>query len=199
MVAPLLPAAVEAAVAGAAEAAVAAAAGAAADALAAAVPADLFTPPWPLQAPRPPLEVVPSLQVTVPPELLEVAAGALAAAGASAGVALPDEADLFTPPWPLQAPRPPLEVVPSLQVTVVPALVACAIDTTGAPIRATEAAAPQIKAQSFATFMWSTPRVTRFLWKSQNTPRSSAPHSSCALQRIAPGADSVGFGPHESA
>jgi len=155
MVPPPLAAADEPAVAGAAEAAVAAAAGA----LAAAVPADLFTPPWPLQAPRPPLEVVPSLQVTVvpEPEVDPVAAGALAAAGASAGVALPDEADLFTPPWPLQAPRPPLEVVPSLQVTVVPELVAWAIETIGAPIRASAPTAPQIKPESFATFMWSTP------------------------------------------
>jgi hypothetical protein len=92
------------------------AAGAAADAAAGAlVPleADLFTPPWPLQAPRPPCgEVVPSLQVTGPllleepvdeEELLPaVAAGAAAAAGAAVLPALlvesPAEADLLMPP-----------------------------------------------------------------------------------------------------
>jgi hypothetical protein len=99
---------------------------AAAGAAAAVVPeADLFTPPWPEQAPRPLcVEVVPSLQiVTGPPpdpdeDAAAVAAGA-GAAGAAALPALPAEADLFTPPWPEQAPRPLcVEVVPSLQVTV---------------------------------------------------------------------------------
>ena len=95
----------ELAVDAAAGAAAAAAAGAAAGA---ALPedADLFTPPCPLQAPRPPFEVEPSLQVTVVPEpvdepevalVVDAAAGA-AAAGAAAGAVLPDDADLFTPP-----------------------------------------------------------------------------------------------------
>jgi hypothetical protein len=151
------------------------------------------------------LEVVPSLQVTVVPELLELdeleaAAGALAAAGASAGVALPDEADLLTPPWPLHAPRPPFEVVPSLQVTVVPELVACAIAPTGAPSRAIEAAAPQMKPQSFATFMWNTPRTNRVVVEgSEYSKDPCVALEACALQRIAGRADSVGSAPHEPA
>jgi len=69
--------------------------------------------------------VVPSLQVTGPlpdpdEDAAAVAAGA-AAAGAAALPAPPElaaAADLFTPPWPEQAPRPPCgEVLPSLQVT----------------------------------------------------------------------------------
>jgi hypothetical protein len=62
------------------------------------------------------------LQVTGPPLLPaeDEAADEVLAAGAAAGVALPApaEADLSTPPCPLQAPRPPCgELVPSLQVT----------------------------------------------------------------------------------
>jgi hypothetical protein len=103
---------------------VAVAAGAAA-AVAAGAVAVLLTPPWPLQAPLPPLgEVVPSLQVTGP-LLEEVDVAAAGAAGAAASVAdwaacsPATAAALFTPPWPLHAPRPPCELVPSLQVTVV--------------------------------------------------------------------------------
>jgi hypothetical protein len=186
------------------EAAVAGAAGAA-GAAAAAVPADLFTPPWPLQAPRPPFDVVPSLQVTVVPELDVVpealdAAGALAAAGASAGAALPEEADLFTPPCPLQAPRPPFDVVPSLQVTVVAVPVDCAIVIAGALIRASDAAAPQINPQSFATFMCSTPLVTALLWKRPEYNKAPGPAlEPCGMPRIADGADGVGSAPHEPA
>ena len=64
---------------------------------------------------------MPSLQTTGPPLAEDEAAavaGAAAAAGAAAGAVPPLEAALFTPPWPLQAPRPPWgEVVPSLQTT----------------------------------------------------------------------------------
>ena len=67
---------------------------------------------------------MPSLQTTGPPLAEDEAAavaGAAAAAGAAAGAVPPLEAALFTPPWPLQAPRPPWgEVVPSLQTTVPP-------------------------------------------------------------------------------
>jgi hypothetical protein len=109
----VVPLVLVAAAVGAAAAAAGAAAGAAAP------PADLLMPPWPLQAPRPPLEDVPSLQVTMAdPPLALLAAAVEAAAGAAAGGAAALPADLLTPPWPLQAPRPPLEVVPSLQVTV---------------------------------------------------------------------------------
>ena len=82
----------EADAAGAAGAAAAGAAGAAAGAAADAAVADLSMPPWPLQEPRPPCaEVVPSLQVTGPLELL-LAAGVVAAwaretAGAAASAA----------------------------------------------------------------------------------------------------------------
>jgi hypothetical protein len=85
------------------------------------------------------VEVVPSLQTTAPLPLdgEELAAGA--AAGAEAGVgALPApalllvEADLFTPPCPLHAPRPPCgEVVPSLHTTG-PVEVLCAEEIAGA-------------------------------------------------------------------
>src|SRR5262249_26896124 len=65
----------------------------------------LAMPPWPRQAPRPPFEVEPSLQVTV--VAAPSASGALSAVPA-----------LAMPPCPRQAPRPPFEVEPSLQVTV---------------------------------------------------------------------------------
>jgi len=86
----------------------------------AAAEADLLMPPWPLQAPRPPREVVPSLQITSPPRLeVPLPEDALVSAGAAAaGAAVPADADLLTPPCPLQAPRPAREVVPSLQITV---------------------------------------------------------------------------------
>ncbi|HEX4387860.1 MAG TPA: hypothetical protein VH109_04485, partial [Steroidobacteraceae bacterium] len=100
-------------------------AGAAAGALAP-EPADLLTPPCPLQAPRPPLEDVPSLQVTVAVPLPVLVAALVLAAGATAGAAAaplaPEPADLLTPPCPLQAPRPPLDELPSLQVTLEPLL-----------------------------------------------------------------------------
>jgi hypothetical protein len=67
------------------------------------------TPPWPLHAPLPALEVVPSLQVTV---CAAVEEGVDDADFSAAWVAF-----LSTPPWPLHAPLPALEVVPSLQTT----------------------------------------------------------------------------------
>jgi hypothetical protein len=123
-------------------------------------PADLFTPPWPLQAPRPPLDEVPSLQVTVPPPLLVPAgAAADAAAGAAAGAAVvaAPEADLLMPPCPLQAPRPPCgEVLPSLQVTG-PA-VSCAEAMTGSASSVAASTAPHIEALQVITFMAGSPR-----------------------------------------
>jgi hypothetical protein len=81
----------------------------------------LFTPPWPLQAPRPPWDELPSLHVTVLALLLVLAgaaAGAVLAAGADGAlVAGLGEAALLMPPCPLQAPRPPLDIEPSLQTT----------------------------------------------------------------------------------
>jgi hypothetical protein len=74
------------------------------------------TPPWPLHAPLPALDVVPSLHVTV--------SSAPDEAGADEVDADPDDfvlawvAALSTPPWPLHAPEPPFEVEPSLQMTV---------------------------------------------------------------------------------
>jgi hypothetical protein len=62
------------------------------------------------------LEVAPSLQVTVAAASPEAAAGAVVAA-VVAGALAAAPADLFMPPCPLQAPWPPFEVVPSLQVT----------------------------------------------------------------------------------
>jgi hypothetical protein len=56
----------------------------------AAVPADLFTPPCPLQAPWPAFEVAPSLQVTDAPLAPAVAAAAVTPVAAPA--------DLSTPP-----------------------------------------------------------------------------------------------------
>ena len=101
----IVPAAGAMVVAGAAAGAAGAAAGAAA------LLADLLMPPCPLQAPRPPCgEVVPSLQVTGPlPEDEAEDEDVVAAGAAAAGAAepAPVEADLFTPPCPLQAPRPP--------------------------------------------------------------------------------------------
>jgi hypothetical protein len=156
--------------AGAAAAAGAAVAGAAA---AAVLPLDaaLFTPPCPLQAPRPPWgEVVPSLQTTGPPlpedEPL-VAAGAApaagaagaAVAGAAAAAVLPLEAALFTPPCPLQAPRPPCgEVVPSLHVTG-PLDASCADKNPGAASSAAVSNTVRMSPSSlvFARFMCSSP------------------------------------------
>jgi hypothetical protein len=89
----------------------------------------LSTPPWPLQAPWPPLLVVPSLQMTSAAAGLAGAAALEAVASLlvdfdfelvvafSAGCAAAFEALLSTPPWPLQAPFPPWLVVPSLHVT----------------------------------------------------------------------------------
>jgi hypothetical protein len=80
---------------------------------------DFCTPPWPLQAPLPcAVDVVPSLQVVVPPAAgvagVAGVAGAVAAGAAAAGAAVPA---FCTPPWPLQVPLPvEVEVVPSLQV-----------------------------------------------------------------------------------
>ena len=75
------------------------------------------TPPWPLHAPLPALDVVPSLHVTV--------SSAPDEAGADEADPDPDDfvlawvAALSTPPCPLHAPEPPFEVDPSLQMTVV--------------------------------------------------------------------------------
>jgi len=110
-------AAAGAAAAGAAgAAAVVFAAGAAVVEAAAGLLFDAFcTPPCPLQAPRPvAVEVVPSLHVLGVPEAAGAAAGAAGAAAAGAGAVV--EA-FWTPPCPLQAPRPvAVEVVPSVQV-----------------------------------------------------------------------------------
>jgi hypothetical protein len=77
-------------------------------------PADLSTPPCPLHAPFPAWLVVPSLQVTSAPSagaaaavdpdeaaLFDVELDSLFPAGA-----LPADALLSTPPWPLHAPFP---------------------------------------------------------------------------------------------
>jgi hypothetical protein len=73
----------------------------------------------------------------------ELAAGADVAAGAEAAAA---EADLFTPPCPLQAPRPPCgEVVPSLQVTGPLLEVLCAAAMPGAASTAVANTAPHIR------------------------------------------------------
>jgi hypothetical protein len=73
----------------------------------------------------------------------ELAAGADVAAGAEAPAA---EADLFTPPCPLQAPRPPCgEVVPSLQVTGALVEVLCAPAMPGAVSAALANTAPHIR------------------------------------------------------
>jgi hypothetical protein len=145
-----VPAAGAAAAGAAAAAAGAAGAGAAAGAVAP-VPADLLTPPWPLQAPRPlRAEVVPSLQVTpLDPELEDAAAleavveelGVLAGAAAvvppwPAAFAV---AVLSTPPCPLQAPRPAWDaVLPSLQIGGGAALlsVVCDKETVGSAMSA---------------------------------------------------------------
>jgi hypothetical protein len=124
--APAAGAAAAVVAAGAAGAAAVGAAAAGAGAAPAGVAlAALFTPPWPLQAPRPLLEdIVPSLQTVAAPavELAAAAAGAAAGVDAAAGAADPAGvalAALFTPPWPLHAPRPLLaEVVPSLQTVL---------------------------------------------------------------------------------
>jgi hypothetical protein len=124
--------------------------------------ADLLTPPWPLHAPRPPLELEPSLHVTLAVPLEELlAAGAGPAAGGAAAVVLPLVvlgavlADLLTPPWPLHAPRPPLELEPSLQVTWV---ASCAETMTGIASSAAASSAPDAKTLMFATFICSSPR-----------------------------------------
>jgi FAD:protein FMN transferase len=134
--------------------------------------ADLSMPPCPRQAPRPPLaELVPSLQVTGPldepddeeevDEEPEVAAGAAAGAAALPEAAVLPEvlADLSMPPWPRQAPRPPLaEVVPSLQVTgLLLSLVVCASDSPGAAMSAAANTAPHIKPLNLAIFICRSP------------------------------------------
>jgi len=153
-------------------AAVGAAAAVAAGAAAGAEPpaeAALFTPPWPLQAPRPPCgEVVPSLHTTGPPpledeELAADGAAAGAAAGAAGGAAAAPaelaEADLLMPPWPLQAPRPPCgEVLPSLHTTGV-LEASCADKSAGAASIAAARHAVTVSASSafLTTFMCSSP------------------------------------------
>jgi hypothetical protein len=151
-----------------------AAAGAMAAGAAVEPPADLLMPPWPLQAPRPPLDEVPSVQVTVPPLLL-VLAGAAAGAGAGAGagaaaVAAP-EADLLMPPCPLQAPRPPCgEVLPSLQVTGLP--VSCAEAMRGSASTVAASTAPHIEALEVITFMAGSPCKRSTNLRSVRIPQS---------------------------
>lgn len=136
-------------------AAVEAVAGAAA---AVAAGADLLMPPWPLQAPLPPCgEVEPSLQVTAPlleMELEVAAAGAIVADGAACWPAT--AADLFTPPWPLQAPRPLWELDPSLHVTVV-MLASWALESAGAASSAAPSTVPYTRVWNFVTFIGSAP------------------------------------------
>lgn len=126
--------------------------------------ADLFTPPWPLQAPRPLCEeVVPSLHVTAPLPLLadaepdddEPAAGAAVDSALLPEVA-PAEADLLMPPCPLQAPRPPCgEVVPSLHTTGLEVL--CANEGAGAANSTTANATLPARPMSFVRFICSSP------------------------------------------
>jgi hypothetical protein len=94
---------------------------------------------------------------------LEDGAGVLAAA------ALPLEADLSTPPCPLQAPRPPCAaVVPSLQVTgpllevlplLVPVLVVCACDSPGAASSATASSMPPAMTLGLVIVICKSPRA----------------------------------------
>jgi hypothetical protein len=169
--------------------------------------ADLFTPPCPLQAPRPLwVEVVPSLQVTVaaPPELdepealeLELAAGAALAPLdplellelllpleplAAAAVAF-----LSIPPWPLQAPRPPCgDVVPSLQVTgllAVLLLLSCARLNPGAVSHAAVSSAPPSKPLSFMEFIDVSPHIGRYCRISQNTAIGNKGRHNLSLRR----------------
>lgn len=91
-----------------------------------AVPVD--TPPWCEQAPRPAVPVVPSLQVTVVPPLVDAVAAGAAAGNDVEGVVVDAPVDVATPPWCEQAPFPVVVlVVPSLHVAVV--AVACARTT----------------------------------------------------------------------
>jgi len=107
-------------------------AGAAGGVTAAAAPA--FTPPWPEQAPRPPFDIEPSVQVTIAALVAALAGAAAAGAGAAAAVAAAAVLLAFgafaalvafaTPPCPEHAPRPDVAlVVPSLHVVAV----ACAL------------------------------------------------------------------------
>lgn len=149
--APVLLAVVEAAV-------VEAVAAGAGTAVAVAAGADLLMPPWPLQAPLPPCgEVEPSLQVTAPlleMELEVAAAGAIVADGAACWPAT--AADLFTPPWPLQAPRPLWELDPSLQVTVA-MLASWALESAGAASSAAPSTVAYTRVWNFVTFIGSAP------------------------------------------
>jgi hypothetical protein len=185
--------------AGAAAAAAAAGAGAVAGAAAGLeedveeLPASLFTPPCPRQAPRPPwAAVVPSLQVTgaleedEEDEELEDVPDEAAVLEPEAGAAEPEEplaaalAVLSTPPWPLQAPRPLcVAVEPSLQtglgavlllelVLVLP-LVLCASDSAGAASSAAANTAPHVKRLKFASFIWRTPLGKAVVLNDQNT------------------------------
>jgi hypothetical protein len=116
------------------------------------------------------LEVEPSLQVTVlaaaslPPLLDEEEALDALAAGAGVAPLLPlpvlvllaaAVAFLSMPPWPRQAPLPPLAVLPSLQVTVVPAVLSATAGRAG-----TDKAARMMDPRtSFSGFM-----VTPLCW-----------------------------------
>lgn len=130
-------------------------------------PPDLSTPPWWLHAPLPVLvEVVPSLQVTAPPEAVPAEAVALLPLAPDEGLAAavepalcaelvppvppPDAvADLSTPPWWLHAPFPVFaEVVPSLHVTVA----APAASSALAPMGSAKIAASRAPCMNMLTF-----------------------------------------------
>jgi hypothetical protein len=104
-------------------------------------------------------------------EVLPAAAGVAAAAGAAAAPVLaagaaavpPVPAALFTPPCPLQAPRPLcVAVVPSLHtglvavLSVLPPLL-CASDAGGAPSSAAANTVAHIKPLNFASFIDRSP------------------------------------------
>jgi hypothetical protein len=93
-----------------------------------------------------------------------VLAGAAGVAGAAgAAVAAPVPAALFTPPCPLQAPRPLcVAVVPSLHTGFVAVLsvllpVLCASDPADAPSSAAANTAAHIKPLNFASFIGRSP------------------------------------------
>src|SRR5688500_3631051 len=76
-------------------------------------------PPWCEQAPWPASDIVPSLQRTMAGVATDGDWGRTRRSSSTvAGVFLVGRASLFaTPPWPEQAPRPALLIVPSLHLT----------------------------------------------------------------------------------
>jgi len=108
------------------------------------------TPPWCEQAPLPPFDSEPSLHFTIGVDAgadegagAGLVAGALLGAGALAPAA--------TPPWCEQAPLPPLDVVPSLQVTV------DSVSATATDIRAVPANAKATRMSHFIRRMLRLP------------------------------------------